>query len=121
MFFKSTIKNRFAALHYSMKALTRKYIKAAVMCSWILGFIPLIPSLFELYGIHGLECQTRQCKILPIGNQGVTVKRYFETILHVFWALSLLAANIGILLKYWVGKENKTYSICTFSTKFSVV
>ena len=94
-----------------MKALTRKYIKAAVMCSWILGFIPLIPSLFELYGIHGLECQTRQCKILPIGNKGVTVKRYFETILHVFWALSLLAANIGILLKYWVSKENKTYSI----------
>ena len=100
-----------------MKALTRKNIKAAVTCSWILGFIPLIPSLFELYGIHGLECQTRQCKILPIGNKGVTVKRYFETTLHMFWAVSLIAANIGILFKYWVSKRKKPIAFVHFQTK----
>ena len=110
-----------AALHYSMKALTRKNIKAAVICSWILGHIPLIPSLFELYGIHGLECQTRQCKILPIGNKGVTVKRYFETTLHIFWAVSLIAANIGILFKYWVSKQKNPIAFVHLQTKISDV
>ena len=92
------------ALHCSLKVLTRAKIKAAVICSWILGYFPLIPSLFEFYGIHGLECQTRQCKIIPIGSKGIIVKRYFTFVLHVFWALALVAANIGILFKYWVSK-----------------
>ena len=85
-----------------MKGLTRKNIKTVIICSWILAYIPLLPSLFEIYGIHGLECQTRQCKILPIGSKGVSVKRYFEIVLHVFWAIVLVAANIGILIQYWV-------------------
>ena len=92
-----------------MKGLTRKNIKTVIICSWILAYIPLLPSLFEIYGIHGLECQTRQCKILPIGSKGVPVKRYFEIVLHVFWAIILVAANIGILIQYWVSASIKDH------------
>ena len=95
-------KNRFVALYFPMKGLTRKNIKTVIIFSWILAYVPLLPSLFEIYGIHGLECQTRQCKILPIGSKGVPVKRYFEIVLHVFWAIVLVTANIGILIQYWV-------------------
>ena len=78
--------------------------------AWFAAFLPLIPSFFGFYGDHGLECQTRQCKILSDGEHG-HVKRRFELFLHVCWAVLLVAANVGLFLRYWVKKAKITYWI----------
>ena len=78
--------------------------------SWFAAFLPLIPSFFGFYGDHGLECQTRQCKILSDGEHG-HVKRRFELFLHVCWAVLLVAANVGLFLRYWVKTAKIRYRI----------
>ena len=78
--------------------------------SWFAAFLPLIPSFFGFYGDHGLECQTRQCKILSDGEHG-HVKRRFELFLHVCWAVLLVAANVGLFLRYWVKTAKISYWI----------
>ena len=83
-----------------------------ITSAWVLAFIPLLPSLFEFYGTHGLECQTRECKIISNVDNG-KVKRQFEFVLHIFWAIHLVTVNLGILLRYWVGENINTFkSIC---------
>ena len=89
------------ALYFPKKAFTRRNIKMSIAFAWVLAFIPMVPPFFEFYGKHGLECQTRQCKILLDKDNG-NVKRNFELVLHTFWAFVLVASNIGILLRYWV-------------------
>ena len=78
--------------------------------AWFAAFLPLIPSFFGFYGDHGLECQTRQCKILSDGEHG-HVKRRFELFLHVFWAVLLVATNLGLFLSYWVKTAKIRYWI----------
>ena len=92
---------RCIALYSPNKGFTRRYIKILIGFAWIAAFLPLIPSFFGFYGDHGLECQTRQCKILSDGEHG-HVKRRFELFLHVCWAVLLVAANVGLFLRYWV-------------------
>ena len=35
---------------------------------WILAYLPLVPTLTELWGRHGLDCRTRKCTI--VNNSG---------------------------------------------------
>ena len=96
------------ALYFPKRAFTRRNVKIMITSAWVLAFIPLLPSLFEFYGTHGLECQTRECKILSTADNG-KVKREFEFVLHIFWAIHLVTVNLGILLRYWVGKNINTF------------
>ena len=97
-------------LYSPNKGLTRRNIKISIYFAWFAAFIPLIPSFFDFYGDHGLECQTRQCKILSDGEHG-HVKRRFEFFLHVFWAVLLISTNLGIFLQYWVKMAKIRYWI----------
>ena len=101
---------RCIALYSPNKGFTRRYIKILIGFAWVAAFLPLIPSFFGFYGDHGLECQTRQCKILSDGEHG-HVKRRFELFLHVCWAVLLVAANLGLFLRYWVKTAKIRYWI----------
>ena len=110
------IRFRCIALYSPNKGFTRRYIKILIGFAWIAAFLPLIPSFFGFYGDHGLECQTRQCKILSDGEHG-HVKRRFELFLHVCWAVLLVAANLGLFLRYWVKTGKIRYQIINGKNK----
>ena len=101
---------RCIALYFPNKGFTRRNIQILIGFAWFAAFLPLIPSFFGLYGDHGLECQTKQCKILSDGEHG-HVKRRFELFLHVCWAVLLVAANVGLFLRYWVKTAKISYWI----------
>lgn len=43
--------------------------KLLIVMAWVLSFLPMISTLTETWGRHGLECRTRRCGIINLHGE----------------------------------------------------
>ena len=82
----------------------RSTAKILIIMAWILPFLLILPSLLNLYGMHGLECKTRKCTIL-IDEKGRDHKLIVGSVTFVSAAILLIGFNLAIFAKLRVRQK----------------
>ena len=74
-----------------------------IVAAWIVAFVLVLPSFFNVYGMNGLECKTRKCTML-IDRNGNDLKRLAGSITLIASVISLIMFNFAIATRLRVRK-----------------
>eukprot|EP00095_Tigriopus_kingsejongensis_P007204 maker-scaffold192_size271026-snap-gene-1.21 protein:Tk07204 transcript:maker-scaffold192_size271026-snap-gene-1.21-mRNA-1 annotation:"gustatory receptor trehalose 1" len=99
--------NRWVLINWpskSDKIFSRNQSKLMILACWICPFIMMLPSYFGIFGVHGLDCRSRNCTIKRDEN-GYSPKIIFLLVGLVVPCVVLVTANILIYMKVHVMRQ----------------
>lgn len=94
----------------------RSKSKMITISAWLLALLPMVPGAFKKFGRYGLECKTRKCTVINMGEDlnptSVNPKRELGRWSPVVAGTLLLVLNAAIYLRLRVKRlswSNRTY------------
>ena len=84
--------------HQSDSYFTRRKSKVMIGFCWVVPFLMLLPSRLGVYGVHGLECNSRSCTLMD-DDHGHNPKDIFLVIGLALPSLVLAVTNLLILYR----------------------
>ena len=77
-----------------------------IALSWLIAFIPMLPTSFGAFGRYGLECKTRKCTVINMAYDGnpsiLNPKASAGSYTVVLTGVLLVLFNGAIYYRLWV-------------------